>query len=163
MQTNIPNIYAVGDVTGRSMLAHSAYRMAEVAVNVMFDKEDRMRYHAIPSIVYSFPEVSTVGLTEEAARKLGRSVKTAQLPLQANGRFIAENVKEKGLCKIVIDSETEALLGLSIIGGQNSEIIYGAAALIEMELDVRDIKEIVFPHPTISEIIKDTLWELSEQ
>ncbi len=160
MQTNVPGIFAVGDVTGKSMLAHSAYRMAEVAVNVMFGKDDRMRYGAVPSVVYSYPEISSVGVTEEQAKKEGRRIKTAKLQLQANGRFVAEHGNQRGVCKIVIDAQTEALIGLSIIGGHNSEMIFGAAAMIEAEWRIHDIKEVIFPHPTVSEMIKDTLWEL---
>lgn len=161
MQTNIPNIYAVGDVTGKSLLAHAAHRMGEVAVNVMLGDDDRMRYHAIPWIVYSNPEIACVGITEEQAKRENREIKVATLQLQANGRFVAEHGSEKGLCKVIVDAQSDALIGVAIIGGSNSEIIYGAAAMIEAELRVKDIREIVFPHPTVSEIIKDTLWELN--
>ncbi len=159
MQTNVPNVYAVGDVTGKSLLAHSAYRMGEVAVNNMFLKKDRMRYNAIPWVVYSYPELSGVGLTEEQAKKEGRNVKVKSLQLRANGRFLAEHGNEKGICKVIVDAGTEVLLGLTILGGVSSEIVFGAAAMIEDEFRIKDIKEIIFPHPTVSEIIKDAVWE----
>lgn len=161
MRTNIPNVYAIGDVNGKSLLAHSAYRMGEVAVNVICGDEDRMRYNAIPWIVYSDPEISCVGITADQAQKENRVVKTASLQLRANGRFLAEHGNDRGLCKVIVDAQTDALIGVSILGGNNSEIIYGAAAMIEAELRVKDIKDIIFPHPTISEIIKDTIWELN--
>jgi dihydrolipoamide dehydrogenase len=161
MQTNIPNIYAIGDVTGKSLLAHSAYRMGEVAVNNMYGKKDKMRYNAIPWVVYSYPELSGVGLTEDQAKKEGRKVKVSSLQMRANGRFVAEHGNEKGICKVIVDQDSNVLLGVTLLGGVNSEIIYGAAAMIESEFRVKDIKDIVFPHPTISEIIKDTLWELN--
>jgi dihydrolipoamide dehydrogenase len=160
MRTNVPGILAVGDVTGKSLLAHSAYRMGEVAVNTILERRDTMRYHAIPWVVYGSPELSGVGLTEEQARKDGRSVKVATLQMRANGRFLAEHGSDKGICKVVVDAETGVLLGLTVMGGSSSEMIYGAAAMIEAEFRVKDIKDVVFPHPTVSEMIKDVLWEL---
>ena len=160
METNLPNVYAVGDVTGKSLLAHSAYRMGEVAVNTMFGGSDRMRYNAVPWAIYTNPELSGVGLTEEDAIKKGYNIEVSTMQLRANGRFYAEHGNEKGLCKVVVDSDTELLLGVFILGGVSSEIIHSAAIMIESELRVQDIKEIIFPHPTISEAIKDTLWEL---
>ncbi len=161
MQTNVPGIYAVGDVTGESLLAHSAYRMAECAVNTIAGEPDRMRYAAIPWVVYTLPEASGCGLTEEQAAKEGRPVRTARLPMRSNGRFVAENPPgAPGLCKVLVDAKSEALLGVHLLGGVSSELIFGAAGMIESELRVREIKEIVFPHPSLSEIVKDTLWEL---
>jgi dihydrolipoamide dehydrogenase len=159
MQTNIPGIYAIGDVTGESFLAHTAYRMGEVAVNTMLGRRDRMRYIAIPSTVYSYPELSSVGLTEEQAKREGKNVKVSSMQLRANGRFLAEHGNEKGFCKVILDADSNVLLGLTILGGVNSEIIFGAAAMIEAEFRVKDIMDVIFPHPTISEIIKDTIRE----
>jgi len=160
MKTNLPNVYAVGDVTGKALLAHSAYRMGEVAVNTMFGGGDRMRYNAVPWAIYTNPELSGVGLTEEDAIKKGYNIKVSTMQLRANGRFYAEHGNEKGLCKVVVDSDTDLLLGVFILGGVSSEIIHSAAIMIESELRVQDIKEIIFPHPTVSEAIKDTLWDL---
>jgi len=157
MQTNIPCIYAIGDITGKSMLAHAAARMGEVAVKHILGEWDVMRYHAVPWVVYTYPEVAWVGLTEAEAADKGVPVKCAKLPMSANGRFLAENMGKRGLCKVVIDSESNALLGVQMIGAACSEIIYGAAAMIEDEVRVQDIQEVIFPHPTVSEIFKDTL------
>jgi dihydrolipoamide dehydrogenase len=160
MRTNLPNLYAVGDVNGKSPLAHSASRMGEVAVNVMFGGRDRMRYHAIPSVVYTNPEVASAGLTEASAAYQGRKVKVTKLPMRANGRYLAENEGAGGICKVLTDVETGVLVGVHMLGPNCSEIVYGAAAMIEAELRVKDVKEIVFPHPTVSEIFKDALWEI---
>jgi dihydrolipoamide dehydrogenase len=161
MQTNVPGVYAVGDVNGESLLAHSASRMAEVAVNVICGKHDRMRYHAVPWVVYTIPEVAGCGLTEQEAKKQGVPVKTATKQMRANGRFLAEYGKRSpGICKVVVEAETNVLKGVHLLGAVSSEMIYGVAAMIEAELRVQDIQEIIFPHPTVSEIIKDTLWEL---
>jgi dihydrolipoamide dehydrogenase len=160
MQTNIPGIYAIGDVTGESFLAHTAYRMGEVAVNTIMGQKDRMRYNAVPWIVYSYPELSTVGFTEDQAKKEGRNIKVSSMQLRANGRFLAEHGNEQGICKVIVDSESHVLLGVTLLGGVNSEIIYGAAAMIEAEFRVKDIRDIIFPHPTVSEIIRDTICEI---
>lgn len=160
MRTNIPNVYAIGDVNGRSMLAHSASRMAEVAVNTLCGGRDRMRYEAVPWVVYTAPEIASVGLTEAEAQKQGRAVKVSKLPLSVSGRFLAENEGFRGLCKVVVDAKSEALLGLHLIGSYSSEIIYGAAAMIEGEYRVRDIQEIIFPHPTVGEVFRDALHAL---
>ena len=161
MRTNLPGVYAVGDVTGRSLLAHSAYRMADVVIKNLVGENDRMRYNAIPSVVYTIPEAASCGMTEDAAQHDGRAVQTATLPMRANGRFLAEyGAKAPGFCKVVVDEASGVLLGAHMFGGGCSEHIFGAAAMIEAELRVKDVKDIVFPHPTISEVFQDTLWEL---
>ena len=80
--------------------------------------------------------------------------------MRANGRFFAEHGKENGLCKVIVDAETEAILGVHMLGGICSEMIFGAAMAIEAELRVQELKEIIFPHPTVSEVMKDALWEM---
>ncbi|MCX7032147.1 MAG: dihydrolipoyl dehydrogenase [Spirochaetes bacterium] len=176
MRTNVPDIWAAGDITGRSMLAHSASRMGEVAVADMFGASaagtaagtaaagapgPRMRWHAIPWVVYTDPEVAGVGLSEAQAKEQGRAVKVAKLDLRANGRFIAENDGTRGMCKVVVDAGSDLVLGVQMIGPYASEIVQGAAVMIEAELRARDVREIVFPHPTVSEIVRDALWELA--
>ncbi len=160
MKTNLPNVYAIGDVTGKSLLAHSASRMGEVAVNTILGKKDRMRYNAIPWALYSLPEAAGCGLTEAQAKEKGIEVKTAMMPMKVNGRFLAENANAPGSCKVVVDAKTNVILGVHLLGGICSEMIWGAASLIETELRVEEIKEIVFPHPSVSEIIKDTLFTI---
>jgi dihydrolipoamide dehydrogenase len=160
MRTNLPNVYAIGDVTGKSQLAHSATRMGEVALNTLLGKKDRFRINAIPWAVYSMPEIAGCGLTEEQAKAAGHSVETASLPLIMSGRFLAENGKKgPGSVKVVVDADTKALLGVHMFGGLCSEMIWGAAAMIEAELRVQDIQEIVFPHPTVGEVIRSTLFQ----
>ncbi len=162
MQTNVSNIYAIGDINARSQLAHSASRMADVAVDNIFGKRTQvMRYNAIPWAVYGSPEASGCGLTESAAKALGKQVKTATVQMRANGRFLAENGKRAtGLVKVVADSETGAVLGVHLLGPYSSEMIWGASALIEAELRVQDVAEVVFPHPSVSELIKDACSEI---
>ena len=164
MRTNIPGVYAAGDVTGKSLLAHSASRMAEVAVMDMFDKTGSsgniMRYNAVPWAVYTLPEVAGCGLTEKEAVDAGYNVKTASMQMRANGRFLAEHGKDSGFCKVIADADTNLILGVHMTGAVCSEIIGTAASFIEAELRVQDIREIIFPHPSVSEIIKDVCWML---
>ncbi|MBI9101801.1 MAG: dihydrolipoyl dehydrogenase [Spirochaetales bacterium] len=161
MRTNIPGIWAVGDVTGESLLAHSASRMGEVAVANMTGGNQIMRYNAVPWAVYTIPEVAGCGLTEAEAKEKGFNVKSAAMPMKANGRFLAEYGKKAGgQCKVVVDADTDLILGIHMAGGLCSEMIGAAATFIEAELRVQEIKEIIFPHPSVSEIIKDTIWNL---
>lgn len=160
MRTNLPGVYAAGDVTGKSLLAHSASRMAEVAVMNMFGSGSVMRYNAVPWAVYTMPEVAGCGMTEAEAKDAGHNVKTASMQMRANGRFLAEHGKDAGFCKVISDADTGLVLGVHMIGAVCSEMIGTAAAFIEAELRVQDIREIIFPHPSVSEVIKDVCWML---
>lgn len=159
-RTNITNVYAAGDVNGKSMLAHTAYREAEVCVNHMLGKRDVMRYSAIPSVIYTNPEVASVGETEESALEKGMDVQTVTLPMSYAGRYVAENEGGDGICKVVVDKKYNRLVGVHMIGNPASEIIFGAGLMIESEFKIDDIKELVFPHPTVSEIIREALFEI---
>jgi dihydrolipoamide dehydrogenase len=160
-RTNLPNVYAIGDVTGKSQLAHSATRMGEVALNTILGKKDRFRTNAIPWAVYSMPEIAGCGMTQAEAEEAGYRVETAQLPMIMSGRFLAENGKRApGSVKVVVDADTRVLLGVHAFGAYSSEYIWGAAALIETELRVEDVQEIVFPHPTVGEVIRSAVFKL---
>ena len=164
MRTNLPNVWAVGDVTGRSLLAHAAYRMGEVAVANILDpaahrRGEVMRWHTVPWVVYTLPEAAGVGLSEDAARASGRDVVTATVPGYMSGRFVAEQgVKAPGAMKIVVDTSTRQVLGLHMIGPYASELIWGATSVLETELSVADLRQIVIPHPTVSELIGEAAW-----
>ncbi len=153
--TNVPGLWAAGDVTGQAWLAHAASRMAEVVVHNLTGRPDRMRYDKMPAVVYTSPEVAVVGLTKDEAEARGLKVKTGRIPMAINARYLAENPDESGLCKVVLEAETNRLLGVHMVGGACSEMIFGATAMLETELREEEIEEIVFPHPTTSEIMKD--------
>ena len=159
-RTNVPGIYAAGDCTGKVMLAHVGSRQAEVAVNTMLGRRDTMRYQAIPAVIYTSPEVAAVGMTEAEAKRLGIPVDSAKMPLQANGRFLAE-FEGRGLCKVVVHRDTRQVLGVHLIGASCSEIIHGAATMVETETRVQELAEIIFPHPTVSEVVRDTVFQLT--
>ena len=161
-RTNVPNVYAIGDVNGHHMLAHTAYREAEVAVNVILGKKDTMRYHANPSVIYTQPEIASVGKTEEECVEKGIDYEVAKLSMRYSGRFVAENEGADGLCKVIIDRKRRTVLGVHLLGTYSSEIIWGAAEMIEMQLRVTDARQIIFPHPTVSEIIREVLWEFPD-
>jgi len=160
MRTNIPGVYAAGDVTGFSMLAHTASREGEVAVNNILGKKDVMRYNAIPGVVYTNPEVAGVGLTEEEAKAKGIDYKVVKLPMAYAGRFVAENEGGEGICKLIVGAKYHEVIGAHMLGNPCSEIIHSMCIAIEQEMTLEQIKEVVFPHPTVCEIIKETAFSI---
>ena len=153
MCTNVPGVYAAGDVTGFSLLAHTASREAEVAVNHILGKPDAMRYDAIPGVVYTNPEVAGVGATEGTA--------VLKLPMAFSGRFVAENERGEGVCKVVVDADGK-VKGVHMLGNPCSELIHGACIAIEQGMSIEQLKEVVFPHPTVSEIFKETVFSAGQ-
>ncbi len=169
MRTNLPGVWAVGDVTGRSLLAHAAYRMGEIAAAHILDPAaaarsgQRLRTDTIPWAVYSMPEAAGVGLTEAQATGRGHQVVTATVPLAVSGRFVAENgVRGAGAVKLIADAATRQVLGVHMLGSYAPETIWGAAAVLETELDVDDLRQVVFPHPTVSEGIREAAWAIKD-
>lgn len=160
MLTNVPNVYAVGDCNGKLMLAHTAYREAEVAVNHMLGIKDEMKYDNVPSVIYTNPEVASVGLSKAAAEEKGLKVKEVKVPMQLSGRYIAETLRGDGFAKIVYDTERSRIVGVCMVGNYASEMIYGAAMMLETELPLSQLKKIVFPHPTVCEVIREGLFML---
>lgn len=154
MKTNLDHVYAAGDVTGKIMLAHVASRQAEVAVGRMLKQipVQRIAYNAIPSVVYTNPEIACVGITE---KDFDAEVRT--LPMTFSGRFVAENEGETGLCKMLIDRKSHSVLGVHMIGNPCSEFVAAASFAVRMGYTVDEFKQVVFPHPTVSEILKEML------
>lgn len=156
MRTSLPGVYAAGDVTGYSLLAHTAVREAEVAIDNMLGKNAQMSYRAIPGIIYTQPEVAGVGMTEDQLKKEGISYRKHQLPMAFAGRFVAENEMANGVCKILI-GEDDTLLGAHMLGNPASELIVVIAVAIERGIKAHELASVVFPHPTVGEIIKETI------
>jgi len=158
MQTNQPGIYAAGDVNGKSMFAHTAYREAEVAVNNMLGKEDTMNYNAIPSVIYTNPELASVGETEATARAKGMDIDTTMISMRFSGRYLAENEGGDGIAKLILDREKKTVIGAQVLANYSSEFIVACSTFIELSLTIDEIKRIVFPHPTVSEIIREAIF-----
>ncbi|MCD6396693.1 MAG: dihydrolipoyl dehydrogenase [Spirochaetaceae bacterium] len=157
MATNKPGIYAIGDVIGKSLFAHSASRMAEVVVHNICGEEDILDYDIVPWAVYTQPEAASCGLTEEEALKRGINIKTATLQMRISARYYAENGHTPGLCKVVVDGDTDKIIGIHLLGSPCSEMIFGAALMMQSGMKTTDIKHTIFPHPSVSEVIRETV------
>ena len=160
MRTSVPGVWAAGDVNGKSMLAHTAYREAAVAINDMAGVKDIMSYDAIPQIIYTTPEAAGVGETEASAAAKGYDFGKAVLPLQYSGRYVAENAQGDGFAKVLAERRTGRILGVHIIGSYASETILSAAVLVGGKWNRESAGRIVYPHPTVGEIFRDALLEL---
>lgn len=156
MRTSIPSVFVCGDLTGFSLLAHTAVREGEVAVHTILGKEDKMSYRAIPGVVYTNPEIAGVGETEESLRKKEISYRAVKLPMAYSGRFVAENEGVNGVCKLLI-ADDNTILGAHVFGTPASEIIALAGMAIELKLTTEQWKRIVIPHPTVGEIFREAL------
>jgi len=154
MSTNIPGIYAVGDVVGKIMLAHVASREGIVAVENISGKEVLMDYKVVPNCVFSMPEVASVGLTEEEARKENDNIKVSKFPFMANGKALGMGETE-GMVKIIADTDTSALLGLHILGVHASDLIAEGTLALSMEATVFEIVNTIHAHPTLAEAIAE--------
>ncbi len=158
-KTNLPNVYACGDVTGKIMLAHVASRQAEVAIGRMLKviPLQRIAYNAIPSVVYTNPEIASVGITETQAAEMNIEVEVNKLPMTFSGRFMAENEGETGLCKVITDAKNHSILGVHLIGNPCSEFIAAASFAVRMGYTTAEFQQVVFPHPTVSEILHEAI------
>lgn len=159
-RTSVPGIWACGDVTGRRLLAHAATREGIVGVNNMFGIRDRIRYASIPAVIYTHPEVASVGYTEEELKAQGVEYKRALLPMSVAGRFLVENEGAQGVIKVLADKRHGEILGVHVAGDGASEFIVLAAAMMETGMRARDIDAVVFPHPTVSEALKAAILEV---
>ena len=160
MCTNVAGVYAIGDCNGRVMLAHTAYREAEVAVNHMLGIDDEMRYEVVPSVIYTDPEVACVGESVESAEAKGMHVKEVKLPMLFAGRYVAENRGGRGFIKLVVDTGRDRLVGCHMVGSYASEIIMTAVMMVDTELPPQRLKKLVFPHPTVAEIIREAIFQI---
>ncbi len=157
MLTSHPHVYAAGDITGFSLLAHTAYREAEVAIHHILGIPDEMSYKAIPAVVYTNPELASVGKTEEELVANGESFRVQKIPMTYSGRFVAENENGNGLCKLITDDE-DRIIGCHLLGNPASEIIVTAGIAVENGYTVDEFKKNIFPHPTVSEILHESLY-----
>jgi len=154
MRTNLPNVYAIGDAVGGMLLAHKAEEEGVIAAEVIAGHNSRMHYGAIPAVVYTTPEVVSVGLSEEQVRESGRSFKIGKFPYSANARArtAGENV---GFVKLIADADTDALLGAHLLGPSASELVAELTLALEFGGSSEDIALTVHPHPTLSEATRE--------
>ena len=155
--TSHPRVYACGDITGYSLLAHTAIREAEVAINHILGVEDRMNYDCVPGVVYTNPEVAGVGKTEEELVKSGVPYRVSKLPMAYSGRFVAENEQGNGLCKLIQDEDGK-IIGCHMLGNPASELIVIAGIAIQRGYTVEEFQKTVFPHPTVGEIYHEIMF-----
>ena len=153
-QTQVANIYAIGDIVDGPMLAHKASEEGVVVAEIIAGQSPHIEYMAIPNVVYTDPEVAAVGLTEAEAKAFGLSVKTGSFPFKINSRAKCTGEQE-GMVKIVSDAKTDTLLGIHILGAHASEIIAEAVLAIEKKVKTLDLANTPHAHPTLSEAVKE--------
>lgn len=160
MQTSVAGVYAAGDINGKYMLAHVAYREAEVAVNNIAGLDDAMDYRAVPGVIYTSPEVAYAGMFEREARESYTNVSVTKTSINMSGRHVAEYGLSDGFCKLVADKDRNILLGGVIVGAYASEIIYSLGIMIQNKIPIESIKKTIFPHPTVCEVIREAIFAL---
>lgn len=154
LRTNVEDVYAIGDVNGKYMLAHVASAEGIAAVENIMGKQSKINYDKVPSCIYTFPEVGVVGLSEEEAKERGYKVITSIFPMTANGKAMAEGETE-GFVKIVADETYGEVLGVHIIASHATDMIAEAVTTLELEGTVHDLAKAVHPHPTLSEVVME--------
>ena len=152
MRTNIPNIYAIGDLNGKSMLAHTASREGEVAVQNILGRPEEMDYSAIPSCIYMEPEIAAVGLTEQQAKEKYGKIKVGKFPMSANGKSLIEGEKS-GMIKVILDAEYNGILGVHMFCVHATDMIAEIVAAMNLEATAEEVIASVHPHPTVSEAV----------
>jgi dihydrolipoamide dehydrogenase len=161
LRTNAGGVWAAGDVTGRALLAHTASAMGEAVVEGIGGKPRSIAWQALPWVVYGEPECAGCGMTEAAAKEAGIETKKSVLPARANGRFLAENgVTGQGGVKLLAEAGSGRILGLTIVSPYAGEMIWGAQSLIARGATVEELKGAIFPHPTVSELIREAALAL---
>jgi dihydrolipoamide dehydrogenase len=152
MRTNVPHIFAIGDLVGQPMLAHKAVHEAHVAAEAAAGQKSHFDASVIPSVAYTDPEVAWAGLTEDEAKSKGIKIEKGHFPWAASGRAVA-NGRDEGFTKLLFDAETHRIVGGGIVGMHAGDLISEIALAIEMGADAVDIGKTIHPHPTLSESI----------
>ncbi len=152
LRTNVPNIFAIGDIAGNPMLAHKAVHEGHIAAEAAAGLKSHFDARVVPSVAYTDPEIAWVGLTEDEAKKAGRKVGVAKFPWAASGRAIA-NARDEGFTKLIFDAETHRIVGGSIVGTGAGDLISELALAVEMGADATDIGKTIHPHPTLGESV----------
>jgi dihydrolipoamide dehydrogenase len=154
MQTTLSNVYAIGDVTGKFMLAHVASHAGLVAIDHIHGGDAKMDYRAIPNGIYTFPEIAMVGLTEQDAKAQGIDYKVSTFPVMANGKAMGENEKD-GLVKIIVSKPYNEIIGVHIMASAATEMITEATLAINLEATAEELVHTIHPHPTLAEMMME--------
>ncbi|MCU6762981.1 Dihydrolipoyl dehydrogenase [uncultured Roseburia sp.] len=154
MQTNIPHIYAIGDVNGKVMLAHTASHEGFAAVSHILSKPEQVHYDRIPSCIYLDPEVACIGMTEKAAREKGYDICVGKFPMMANGKSLVEGDTE-GIVKVILDKELGEILGVHLYGKHVTDMIGEISVAMNLEASAEEVIGSIHPHPTISEAVPE--------
>ncbi|NLC84952.1 MAG: dihydrolipoyl dehydrogenase [Ruminococcaceae bacterium] len=162
METKVPGVYAVGDVTGKIMLAHVASEQGTVAAENAAGGKARMKYNIVPNCIYTYPEIACIGISEEKAKSQGIATKVGRFPVAANGKAMLANDTE-GICKLVSDAATGELLGAQIIGPKATELISGLGVSMTLETTIAEIGATIHPHPTVSEMIAEAALDTTNR
>jgi dihydrolipoamide dehydrogenase len=149
MQTSVSNVYAIGDVTGKFMLAHVASHAGLIAIDHLHGGDAKMDYRSIPSGIYTFPEIAMVGLTEQDAKAQGIDYKVSTFPVMANGKAMGENEKD-GLVKIIVSKPYNEIIGVHIMASSATEMITEATLAINLEATAEELVNTIHPHPTLA-------------
>ncbi len=152
MRTNVPHIFAIGDIVGQPMLAHKAVHEGHVAAEAAAGQKSFFDARVIPSVAYTDPEIAWVGVTEDDAKKMGRKVGVAKFPWAASGRAIANN-RDEGFTKLIFDEDTHRIVGGAIVGTHAGDLISELVLAVEMGADATDIGQSIHPHPTLGESV----------
>ena len=158
-RTNVPGIYAIGDIGGKIWLAHLASAMAVCAVDNIAGKRSEFNYNLIPGCIFTNPEIGTVGLTEEQCKERGINYNVGKFPFAALGKAMAINETD-GFCKIIADAETDQVLGVHIIGPHATDLIAEAVPAMNLEITARELGKAIHPHPTLGEVMMEAAHAL---
>ena len=161
-KTNIDNIYAIGDVNGKSMLAHAATAQGVFVVEKLFDNSEEEFNAVIPECVFTFPEVAGVGMTEEEAKEQGIDYKASKFMFGANGKALALGETD-GFIKVICDKESQIILGVHIMGPHASDLIHEAEVVVSNKLTIKDVKKSVHAHPTLGEVFYEAVLSLNDE
>ncbi|MBD1381746.1 dihydrolipoyl dehydrogenase [Metabacillus arenae] len=162
METNLPNIYAVGDVVGGYQLAHVASAEGIVAAANAAGLEDKMEYHVVPRCIYTLPEIASVGMTEEEAKKQGLSVRTERFDHVGNGKALAVG-ETSGFVKIVYEEKYGEIIGVTMVGPHVTEMISEASAFMYLEGTIEEASKMIHPHPTVSEAFYEAALNIANK
>lgn len=158
-RTSAENIYACGDVTGKCMLAHAAYHQAEVIADNISGTDSTVKYDVIPHIIYTNPEVLSLGLTENACIEKGVEYRVATLPMTYSGKYFADYGKDGAMAKLIVDSE-DRVVGIHMVANSASEISLAAEIMLAKSMNIKEIQQLIYAHPTYSEIIGELAFQL---